>query len=186
MPLCPPFTFPVAGNLGLVQAAVATAEARLTAVFNIAVKELAEQIGREAAARVLAAENRAAQAERTLKDTKEQAMAMIKRIQDSFHRRVSRPPPTRGATGLRSMLVGPPLATSCASFADRLPLAYQVPSAGRPLSIVGSRSGPCPSLLVRNHASHLPQPLWFLSLCSSVTRRPFLGASSSLRPCPAP
>lgn len=76
------------GNLGLVQAAVATAEARLTAVFNIAIKEIAEQIGREAAARVISAENRAAQADRMLKDTKEQAMAMIKRIQDSFQRRV--------------------------------------------------------------------------------------------------
>ncbi|GAQ86094.1 hypothetical protein KFL_002700130 [Klebsormidium nitens] len=79
----------MAGNLGLVQAAVATAEARLTAVFNIAVKEIAEQIGREAAARVISAENRAAQADRMLKDTKEQAMAMIKRIQDSFQRRLA-------------------------------------------------------------------------------------------------
>jgi hypothetical protein len=113
--LCPPFSFPVAGNLGLVQAAVATAEARLTAVFNIAVKELAEQIGREAAARVLAAENRAAQAERTLKDTKEQAMAMIKRIQDSFHRRVSHPAHTRGATSLPAMLGRLPLEAACAS-----------------------------------------------------------------------
>lgn len=61
-------------------------------MFNIAVKEIAEQIGREAAARVIAAENRAAQADRMTKDTKEQAMAMIKRIQDSFQRRVRSTP----------------------------------------------------------------------------------------------